>query len=99
MPALERLLEILMAVFGAEQDGDVSRADRAHLVRGRIANQLAAVEQAPNLCRHGVGVIRDARRGHNPERVSRRNGQLDGKPVLVAESGRRRGASRPSRSP
>ena len=67
--------------------------------RGRgVAHERLRVQQAPNLRCHRLGVIRDARRRDNPERIPGGDGQLHGKLVLLGET---EGitAPRPSRCP
>ena len=83
---LQRLLEILVAVFRPEEDADVLRGHRPELARVRVAHERLRVEQSADLRRDRVCVIGDARRRDEAERVARGYRPLDGKPVILAKA-------------
>src|SRR5687768_5061873 len=77
-----------MAVFGTKQDADITRRDGARLARRRIANERVGVEQPADLGGDSFGMIRDARRRDNAERVGHWDGQLDWESIVLAEAER-----------
>ncbi len=70
--ALERLLELAVALAGAEEDGDVSRTDRPTHAGRAIANERALGNQSRDLGRRRLGTRFRRVAGQNRERSGRR---------------------------